>query len=88
MFVQILDRERWREERRRDVDLNGDDGTVQIEDSANALLGGVVWKPAHVYRAFVVDRHFYGLGKFQAKIEGELETETFGPRFSLLPVPD
>lgn len=61
--------ERDREKKRRpgeggDMDLNGDDGTVQIEDSANALLGGVVRKPAHVYRAFVVDRHFNGLGKF------------------------
>lgn len=34
---------------RKKTDLDGDDGTVNIKDFADALFGGVVRKPSYVY---------------------------------------
>lgn len=39
------------------IDLNSDDGAVQIEDSAQTILRCIVRKTADVYRAIVVHRH-------------------------------
>ena len=39
------------------IDLNSDDGAVQIEDSAQTILRCIVRKTADVYRAVVVHRH-------------------------------
>lgn len=40
------------------MDLHIENGTIQIEDSANGFVGDVVRETPNIYRAIVVHRHF------------------------------
>lgn len=42
----------------KQIYLDSNNSTVEIEGLTNAILGSVVWKATDVHRILIVDRHF------------------------------